>query len=247
MTEFKSEFKPGDVVRCINSLGTSLVNKGEKYTVRAVKYNTKHDCTYIYFSANDSEGDRGMNVNRFELVKPADNPFKVGDKVKLKEWDWAHEILEISGDSIKLKSDSKGDCWWFNITVFNFEKESTMKFDPNKKYRRVDTHEPVRIICTDRKDNFVPYIGLWLNAWGYENVLFLVENDERIEEVPQVDWSKVEVDTLVWVGDTPRYFHRYDAKSARVYLWDMGTTSVTNMTGSTWADIATCSLEKPNA
>ncbi len=176
--------------------------------------------------------------------------FKVGDKVMLKDWEKFYEILEIKGDKIKLKSSS-GGYRWYSTSIHNFEKEPAMKFDPNKKYRMVDTHEPVRIICTDRKEPFMPYVGLYKDNQGYDGVMCLHENDERIEEVPQVDWSKVEVDTLVWVGKTPRYFHRYckgyDGQEDKVYFWCAGTTSVTNTTGSSWRDADKCSLEKPNA
>lgn len=191
MTEFKSKFKPGDVVRCIGSFGTSLVSEGEKYTVHSVKYDATHDCTYVYISSKDFEGERCMNANRFE-------------------------------------------------------KEPAMKFDTSKKYRMVDTHEPVRIICTDKKDPATPYIGLRAADPDYEVVMYLYENDCRIEEVPQVDWSKVEVDTLIWAGTAPRYFQSYNQQKDQVHFWTKGTTSVTNTTGTDWAYSDECSLEKPN-
>ncbi len=166
--------------------------------------------------------------------------FKVGDKVMLKDWEKFYEILEIKGDKIKLV-----DCW-YDTSIHNFEKESTMKFDTSKKYRMVDTHEPVRIICTDKKDPATPYIGLRAADPDYEVVMYLYENDSRIEEVPQVDWSKVEVDTLIWAGKLPRYFQGYCTKEAKVYFWRDGTTSVTNDNGVSWEFAKKCSLEKPN-
>jgi hypothetical protein len=244
MPEFKSKFKPGDVVRCTRISGGAIV--GELYKVHKVRHREDHNCTYVYFSETDYLKYAGNDEDGFELVKPADNPFKVGDKVMLEDWEKFYEILEVKGDEIKLQSSS-GNYYWYSTTRDDFEKESTMKFDPNKKYRMVDTHEPVRIICTDRKDNFVPYVGLCLNTEGYENVIFLVEHDERIEEVPQVDWNKVEVDTLIWVYGRPRYFQSYNRQKDQVYFWDKGTTSVTNTTGTTWDFSDGCSLEKPNA
>lgn len=46
---------------------------------------------------------------------------------------------------------------------------------------------------------------------------------------PKVDWSKVPVDTRIWVRDhdvcewEPRYFAKYE--DGRVYAWSYGTTS----------------------
>lgn len=49
------------------------------------------------------------------------------------------------------------------------------------------------------------------------------------DEEPETDWSKVPVDTLIWVrdrdGDTwkPRYFARYE--NGLIYTWANGATS----------------------
>lgn len=204
------------------------------------------DSLLVFLSTKDFEEARGLTVSRFELVQSSDNPFKVGDKVMLKGWEKFYEIFEIKGDKIKIKSSS-GEYYWYSTSIHNFEKESTMKFDPSKKYRMVDTHVPVRIICTDKKDPATPYIGLRAADPDYEVVMYLYENDSRIEEVPHVDWSKVEVDTLVWAGTLPRYFQGYCRKEAKVYFWRDGTTSVTNGNGVSWEFAKKCSLEKPNA
>lgn len=172
--------------------------------------------------------------------------FKVGDKVMLKDWEKFYEILEVSDDSIKLKSNSEGYYFWFNMTVNNFEKEHTMKFDPSKKYRMVDTHEPVRIICTDKKDPATPYIGLRAADPDYEVVMYLYENDSRIEEVPQVDWSKVEVDTPIWVDGMPMHFAEFH--NGRVWFFQFGRTSHSLTTGTeAWCYPEHASLENPYA
>lgn len=47
------------------------------------------------------------------------------------------------------------------------------------------------------------------------------------EEEPEVDWSKVEVDTpVVVVNELIRYFAKYE--DGKVYCWYGGTTSLTN-------------------
>ena len=68
--------------------------------------------------------------------------------------------------------------------------------------------------------------------------------DEEYEE-PEVDWSKVPVDTLIrvkfcendnWIN---RYFSKYE--NGKVYAWDNGTTSKTGKSDSPWqcAEIVT--------
>ena len=61
--------------------------------------------------------------------------------------------------------------------------------------------------------------------------------DEECEE-PEVDWSKVPVDTLIrvklyesanWIN---RYFSKY--KNGKVYAWNNGTTSKTGGSDSSW-------------
>lgn len=181
MPEFKSKFKPGDVVRCTCPSGGVIV--GELYKVHKVRHREDYNCTYIYFSETDYLKYAGSDEDYFELVKPAENPFNVGDKVMLKGWEKFYEIFEIfeiKGDEIKLKSSS-GKYHLYSTSIHDFEKESTMKFDTNKKYRMVDTHEPVRIICTDMKDH-TPYIGLRSVNHEHEIAMFLYENDIRIEE-----------------------------------------------------------------
>ena len=68
--------------------------------------------------------------------------------------------------------------------------------------------------------------------------------DEEYEE-PEVDWSKVPVDTLIrvrvhksndWIN---RYFSKY--KNGKVYAWNNGATSKTGESDSQWtfAEIVT--------
>jgi len=113
-------------------------------------------------------------------------------------------------------------------------KENTLKIDMQKKYRMVGTHEPVRVICTDRADPKIPCVGLYLKG-EFEGVVCFSKggrnqyNTPVVEEVPAVDWSKVPVDTPIWVkyaGDVlKRHFNKFDGKY--VYFYPDGTTSFT--------------------
>ncbi|WP_303000820.1 hypothetical protein [uncultured Eubacterium sp.] len=68
------------------------------------------------------------------------------------------------------------------------------------------------------KGDCKPYIEEWLFS-EYEE-----------PEEPEVDWSKVEVDTPIYVRDSvddewkPRYFAKY-IKGEGICAWDFGTTS----------------------
>lgn len=81
---------------------------------------------------------------------------------------------------------------------------------------------------------------------------FMKKEPKKAEELimnwePPVDWSKVEVDTPIYVRDKenvkwmPRYFARY--KEGRVYAWSAGATSFTadgnkDVTGWNFAKLA---------
>ena len=179
--------------------------------------------------------------------------FKIGDRVKRKEWDSYLPIVDIGFHEIRLQEG--GAFAWYNTTFHNFEKEEPMKIEMNKKYRRIGTHEFVRIICTDRvtQGNISPVVALFIEEDGTENIGYLSKNgysmhgDKIIEEIPQTDWSKVQVDTLIWVGNTPRYFHAYSAQDDFVCFYKDGATSVTNTNGISLVCSEDCSLEKPNA
>ena len=126
-----------------------------------------------------------------------------------------------------------------------------MKIEMNKKYRRVGTHEPVRVICVDRKvyDNSLPCVGLCLTKPNVEEMVYFDHSGvdqygkKSIEEIPTVDWSKVDVDTLIWVNGRPRYFAKYS--DYMVYYFTDGTTSKTNVTGMCSEFNHNCSLEEP--
>lgn len=175
--------------------------------------------------------------------------FKVGDHVKLKDWSAYLPIVDVNYNGIRIQQE---DAFaWYDTTIHNFEKEEPVKIDMNKKYRRVGTHEPVRVICTDRKDTVIPCIGLY-NTGTSEGVIYFNHEGVSggtavIEEIPKTGWSKVQVDTLIWVGNTPRYFHAYSTQDDFVCFYKDGATSVTNTNGISLVCSEDCSLEKPDA
>ena len=106
-----------------------------------------------------------------------------------------------------------------------------MKIEMNKKYRRVGTHEPVRVICVDAKCP-TPVLMLvgekeeWVAGTNEQGFCYGIK---FIEEVPAVDWSKVKVDTPIFVkyaGELlKRHFSNFDGKY--VYFYSNGKTSFT--------------------
>ena len=181
---------------------------------------------------------------------------KVGDWVKLPDWEKFHEVMSVSVYELVYRT-SKGEFTYQhykNRTWIIKEKDKPVKIEMNKKYRRVGTHEPVRVICVDRKvdNNSLPCVGLCLTKPNVEAMVYFDHSgvdqygQKSIEEVPQTDWSKVQVDTLIWVGNIPRHFASYDGEW--VYYFEGGTTSQTAaemkayrvQTNALW-----CSLEEP--
>lgn len=96
----------------------------------------------------------------------------------------------------------------------------------------VKKHEVFRMFGTDSKS----YCKMTCVTCGTALKIWL---DEEYEE-PEVDWSKVPVDTLVRVRDdksdewTLRYFKGIDDSSTEKFMvWDSGATSVTAKGGYT--------------
>ena len=178
---------------------------------------------------------------------------KVGDWVKLGYWKDFFEVTDVTEDEITLKTDNEQyySSYYKRENWIVKEKDKPVKIEMNKKYRRVGTHEPVRVICVDRKvdNSSLSCVGLCLTKPNVEAMVYFDHSgvdqygQKSIEEVPAVAWSKVEVDTLIWVNGSPRYFAKYSGYM--VYYFTDGTTSKTNVTGMCMEFSHNCSLEEP--
>jgi len=110
---------------------------------------------------------------------------------------------------------------------------------------------PARIICTDYKEysNYNPsrtVLALYLTG-THENIIIVradltySDNNDQytlLEGVePETDWSKVAVDTPVWVntfsGWMKRHFARVEA--GLIFCFDDGRTSFTELRTCGWA------------
>lgn len=187
--------------------------------------------------------------------------FKVGDKIKVVrsalgdlEQGSIHTAyaLCVNGGCTYVylsKNDMKNGMGWdVNRFVKYEEKEKQMKVEMGKKYRMVGTHEPVRIICTDRKDPDFPCVGLYMSNDRYEGVMCFHPDDGDVEEVPTVDWSKVKRDTPIWVKYAgaiwKRHFSGFDGKY--IYFYPDGTTSFSYLGDGQISGVPEdCFLEEP--
>jgi len=170
--------------------------------------------------------------------------FKAGDKVEVvRSTQWGneltqgdihtvHDIYETDGYpyvSLLIGKNKISPGWDIDRFVKYEEKEKEVKIDMQKKYRTVVTRLDVRIICNDRADSQFPCVGLYTTKSGFEGVLCFHPNDGTVEEIPAVDWSKVQVDTPIWVRYASdvlkRHFNKFDGR--HVYFYPDGTTSFT--------------------
>lgn len=186
------------------------------------------------------------------------NKFKVGDWVKMKTWDIFYKVTAVYGNDILV--GMYPNSRWYNVEKLEFiKKEETMKLEVGGKYRMVGTHEPVRVICTDRVSSDVAKeftcVSLVHCNKGFEYVsITTVEGKDLLgetlfEEVPEVDWSNIPVDTPIWIkmegSIQKRHFHKFE--ECRVHYWPNGTTSFTcELTSPYNSDVPdVCYLENP--
>ena len=132
-----------------------------------------------------------------------------------------------------------------------------VKIQKDKKYRVVGTHEPVRIICTDRNDHKaskLQCVALYTDHRGDEGLLLVSDDglncwgDKVIEEAPEVDWSQIPNNTPIWIGDLngeydPRHFAEF--KNDYVYFYGAGRSSHTS-NGVSAVDKSFAALTNPN-
>lgn len=260
------KYKAGDLVRCVdNEYYEHQLTQGKTYKVI--------DCTdrWVYI---DHRMTGGWNPNRFELVKEgvSMHKFKVGDVAKivgaedgnLSKWDdtegfsntWIPDmdynigqtarIIEI--DEIGIRLDTHEHFRYPPQALEIYTEE--MKIQKDKKYRVVGTHEPVRIICTDKASK-LQCVALYTDHRGEEGLLLVSDSGLNcwgvtfIEEVPEIDWSKVVIDTPIWIGADyqPRHFAEF--KNNFVYYYTDGRSSHTS-NGMVAASKSFAALTNPN-
>lgn len=249
------KFKVGDKVKCMDASNSSL------------EYGKVYEVSNAFSGACDgyvnlvNEGASGWSTSRFELVKEevSMHKFKVGDVVKIvgavddnhEKWNgaegfnntWACAMDNFIGKVCKVTSITTYGITLTGCGDYRFPPQALelyteeMKIQKDKKYRVVGTHEPVRIICTDKASK-LQCVALYTDHRGDEGLL-LVSDDglncwgvKFIEEVPESDWSKVEVDAPLWIkisSDSRVYSRRHFAefKYGYVYFYADGLTSHT--------------------
>lgn len=165
--------------------------------------------------------------------------FKVGDFVKLEGWMDFYEIIDKTDVSIKLKIDLPYTQRWYSFENKFIKKEEAMKLELGGKYRKVGTHEPVRVICTDRVSSDVAKeftcVSLVRTKEDFEYMLVTTAEGKNpsgevlFEKVPEIDWSKVPVDAHVWIKENGKVFKRHFCKfdEGLVYVYPNGKTSFT--------------------
>lgn len=260
------KYKAGDLVRCVdNEYYEHQLTQGKTYKVI--------DCTdrWVYI---DHRMTGGWNPNRFELVKEgvSMHQFKVGDVVKIvgnpygnnSKWDntksfrdvWVQTMDRFVGKVDVISGITDGGVFLESIDTYKFPPQALeiyteeMKIQKDKKYRVVGTHEPVRIICTDKASK-LQCVALYTDHRGEEGLLLVSDSGLNcwgvtfIEEVPEIDWSKVVIDTPIWIGADyqPRHFAEF--KNNFVYYYTDGRSSHTS-NGMVAASKSFAALTNPN-
>lgn len=244
------KFKVGDKVKCMAS--NSYLEYGKVYEVSNAFSGACDDYVNLV-----SEGDREWSTSRFDLVKEevSMQQFKVGDIVRVtgseddnhKKWNgaegfnntWACAMDNFIGKVCKVTSITTYGITLTGCGDYRFPPQALelyteeMKIQKDKKYRVVGTHEPVRIICTDNASK-LQCVALYTDHRGEEGLLLVSDDglncwgDKVIEEVPDIDWSEITVNTPIWIGADyqPRHFAEF--KNNFVYYYTDGRSSHTS-------------------
>ncbi len=244
------KFKVGDRVKCIDA-SNSYLEYGKVYEVLG----TSNDCQCIQVT-----GDCHVvwSTSRFELVKEevSMHKFKVGDVVKItgseddnhKKWNntdgfnniWVNFMDKFIGKVCTVKGITKTGIDLTECNDYRFPPQALelyteeMKIQKDKKYCTVEGKHPVRIVYAD-------VIGarryvILCEISGKEWIAQVNEYGEYlgcrvIEEVPEVDWSEITVNTPIWIGNLngeydPRHFAEF--KNDSVYFYGAGRSSHTS-------------------
>ena len=245
------KYKVGDKVKCMDA-SNSYLEYGKVYEVSNA-FAGPRDYYVNLDLVND--GDSGWSTSRFERVKDEDSmhQFKVGDVVKIvgavdgkhKKWNytegfndiWLNFMDKFIGKVCTVKGITKTGIDLTECNDYRFPPQALelytekMKIQKDKKYRTVVGNYPAWVVCTDRigeQSCIVLYRALnvealYLNEYGENCCGF-----KTIEEVPETDWSKVKVDTPIWIGADyqPRHFAEF--KNNFVYYYTDGRSSHTS-------------------
>lgn len=200
--------------------------------------------------------------------------FKVGDVVKIigsengshNKWNgtwgfnntWACVMDSFIGKVCKVTDVTEFGIDLTGCNNYRFPPQALelytekVKIQKDKKYRTVEGKHPARVVCTDKIGDH-PCIVLY-RTFNVESTVCLNEYGENyvgikiIEEVPEIDWSAVKVDTPIWICNQieeyePRHFAEY--KNDSVYFYGNGRSSHTsNGVTAVFKDHA--SLTKPH-
>lgn len=248
------KFKVGDLVKCIDA-SNSYLDYGKVYEVSGVNANCQFIKVTDYYHCR-------WRTSRFELVKEEIimHKFKVGDVVKVvgnpygnnSKWDntksfrdvWVQTIDKFVGKVDVISGITDEGVFLESIDTYKFPPQALeiytekLKIQKDKKYRTVVGNYPARVICTD-KIGEQPCIVLYKHL-SEEVVMSLTAHGENcygiktIEEVPEVDWSKVLIDTPIWIeySGAPVHFAGFEQgivrcfKDGRTSHTALGTFSV---------------------
>ena len=132
--------------------------------------------------------------------------------------------------------------------------DSTTEIDGRVYTHRTKSGYPARIICDDAVTDTQKVISLVLMSSGEtvamytDDLHYYRDKAESLADLikgakpsaPKTDWSKVKVDTLVWIKSAddsewvPRYFCKYE--DGRVWTYDYGCTSFTTEYYTAWSE-----------
>ena len=262
------KFKVGDKVKCMAS--NSSLEYGKVYEVSNAFSGACDDYVNLV-----NEGDSGWSTSRFDLVKEEGSmhKFKVGDVVNIvgavddnhRKWNgaegfnntWACAMDNFIGKVCKVTSITTYGITLTGCGDYRFPPQALelyteeMKIQKDKKYRTVEGKHPVRIVYADAL-GARRYVIL-CEISGTEWIAQVNEYGEYlgcrvIEEVPEVDWSQITVNTPIWIGNLngeyePRHFAEF--KNDSVYFYGAGRSSHTSI-GVTGVFKSSAALTKPN-
>lgn len=181
--------------------------------------------------------------------------FKVGDVVKIigsengshNKWNgtegfnntWACVMDSFIGKVCKVTDVTEYGIDLTGCNNYRFPPQALelyiekVKIQKDKKYRTVEGKHPARVVCTDKIGDH-PCLVLY-RTFNVESTICLNEYGENyfgikiIEEVPEIDWSNVAIDTPIWVTflEVPVHFAEFEQGVVR-YFKDGRTSHTEN-------------------